>query len=114
MKIGLCEFDGQTIRLCDRVGRIGSQSTPYENKLSLFCTPTGDVAEDRRIRRRDETGELRRLANGVYLEPGAEPDDMVIRRNWSRPVAKLVPGAVVTDRSSIGARPVQHVQNGPR
>jgi hypothetical protein len=29
-------------------------------------------------------------------------------------VAKLVPGAVVTDRSSIGARPVQHVQNGPR
>jgi len=81
--------------------------------LSLFFTPTGDDAEDRRIRRRYEAGELRRLANGVYLEAEAEPDDMVIRRNWPRLVAKLVPGAVVTDRSGIEARPVQHVQNGP-
>ncbi|CDM61352.1 hypothetical protein LPU83_pLPU83c_0790 (plasmid) [Rhizobium favelukesii] len=37
----------------------------------------------------------------MYLEKGAEPDDMVIRRNWPRLVAKLVPDAVVTNRSGI-------------
>jgi hypothetical protein len=81
--------------------------------LNLIFTPTGDDAEDRRLRRRYEAGELQRIINGVYLEPGAEPADMIIRRNWYRLVGKLVPGAVVTDRSGLETRPVQHAAGGP-
>jgi len=81
--------------------------------MTLFFTPTGDDGEDRRIRRRYEANELERIANGVYFEPGAEPKEVVIRRSWQRLVAKLVPNAVVTDRSGIETKPVQHDPEGP-
>lgn len=80
--------------------------------MSLIFTPTGDEAEDRRIRRKFEAGELERIANGIYFEAGAEPKEVVIRRNWQRLVAKLVPNAVITDRSGIETKPVQHDPSG--
>ena len=82
-------------------------------KMALYFTSTGDEAEDRRIRRLHEAGSLERLANGVYFKQDGEPKEVELRRNWHRLVAKLVPNAVVTDRSGLETRPVQHTDNGP-
>ena len=67
--------------------------------MALYFTPTRDEAEDRRIRRLHEAGQIERLANGIFFKQEGEPKEAEVRRSWQRLVAKLVPGAVITDRS---------------
>lgn len=81
--------------------------------MPLFFTPTGDQAEDRRIRRLHETGHLERIMNGVFFKQGAETKEVELRRNWQRLVAKLVPNGVVTDRSGMEVKPVQYSEGEP-
>lgn len=80
--------------------------------MALYFTPTGDEAEDRRIRRLHEAGKLERLANGIYFKQEGEVREAEIRRNWQRLVGKLVPGGVVTDRSGLEAKPVRYSEGG--
>lgn len=50
-------------------------------------------------------GSLRRIAPGVYVRSGYEPAD-VMRAEWHAVVGRLLPGAVVTDRSAPTGGPV--------
>lgn len=57
--------------------------------------------EARTIQRRAKAGELARIAEGVYLaERDPQAQAAIVRRNWSRILAALVPGAVVSHRSA--------------
>jgi hypothetical protein len=57
--------------------------------------------EARTIQRRAKAGELARIAEGVYLaERDPEAQAAIVRRNWSRILAALVPGAVISHRSA--------------
>ena len=57
--------------------------------------------EARTIQRRAKAGELARIAEGVYLaERDPEAQVAIVRRNWSRILAALVPGAVISHRSA--------------
>ena len=46
-------------------------------------------------------GELRRIRSGVYTTNLTEPLERITRRNRFAIVARLVPGAVITDRSAL-------------
>jgi hypothetical protein len=81
--------------------------------VAIIFTPTGSESEDRRIRRMAESGEITRIVNGIFFKDEGEPRDIEIRRQWYRLVAKLAPGGVVTDRSGIETKPVQHTEMGP-
>lgn len=81
--------------------------------MAIEFTPTGNDADDRRIRRLEEAGKLTRIARGVFFRQEGEPLELEVRRNWQRLVAKLVPEGVVTDRSAIEMKPVSHVADGP-
>ncbi|MBP2448626.1 Fic family protein [Rhizobium leguminosarum] len=81
--------------------------------MPLLFTPTGNEAEDRKIRRMYEAGNLERIANGIYYEARGESKEVEIRRNWQKLVAKLVPGGVVTDRTGIETKPIQFSAAGP-
>jgi prophage maintenance system killer protein len=57
--------------------------------------------EARTIQRRAKAGELIRVAEGVYLaERDPEAQKAIVRRNWTRILAALVPSAVVSHRSA--------------
>ena len=57
--------------------------------------------EARTIQRRAKAGELSRVAEGVYLpERDPEAQKAIVRRNWTRILAALVPGAVISHRSA--------------
>jgi hypothetical protein len=57
--------------------------------------------EARAIQRRAKAGELTRVAEGVYLaERDPETQKAIVRRNWIRILAVLVPGAVISHRSA--------------
>jgi hypothetical protein len=57
--------------------------------------------EARAIQRRAKAGELTRVAEGVYLaERDPEAQKAIVRRNWARILAALVPGAVISHRSA--------------
>lgn len=44
-------------------------------------------------------GRLRRLGHGVYT-PSADPDEVVVRRNWMSVLDHSLPGAVIVDASA--------------
>jgi prophage maintenance system killer protein len=81
--------------------------------MALYFTPTGNEAEDRRIRRMHEAGELERITNGLFFKQEGETKEIEIRRSWQRMVAKFVPGGVVTDRSGLETKPVQFAEASP-
>ncbi len=57
--------------------------------------------EARAIQRRAKAGELSRIAEGVYLAArDPEAQKAIVRRNWARILAALVPGAVISHRSA--------------
>ena len=57
--------------------------------------------EARAIQRRAKAGELTRIAEGVYLaERDPEAQKAIVRRNWTRILAALVPDAVISHRSA--------------
>ena len=94
--------------------RTGSGNlAPLGEKMALIFTPSGDAAEDRRIRRLHEEGKLERIMSGLYFKQEGEPKEVEIRRSWAKLVARLVPNAVVTDRSGIETKPVQYSEGGP-
>ncbi|MFY9469079.1 MAG: Fic family protein [Solirubrobacterales bacterium] len=50
-------------------------------------------------------GELRRISKGVYTANTAEPIERVVRRNWLEVAGLWFPGAVISGRSAVLARP---------
>lgn len=61
---------------------------------------TGDVPAAT-LSARTERGELRRLRVGVYTTNLGEPLERITRRNRYAIISRLLPGAVVTDRSAL-------------
>ncbi len=78
----------------------------------ILFTPSGSEATDRKIRRDHEGGKLVRIATGVYVEPGAEPVDAVVRRKWSTILGRLVPDGVATDRTGMESQPWRDRSSG--
>lgn len=67
----------------------------------VLITRGAPDAEARAIQRRARAGELVRVTEGVYLtERDLEAQKAIVRRNWTRILAALVPGAVVSYRSA--------------
>ena len=67
----------------------------------VLITRGASKAEARAIQRKAKDGELVALAEGVYLrEKDSKAQEAVVRRNWSRILAVLVPGGVVSHRSA--------------
>ena len=67
----------------------------------VLITRGAPDSEARAIQRRAKAGELSRVAEGVYLtERDPEAQVAIVRRNWTRILAALVPGAVVSHRSA--------------
>ncbi|CAM3779497.1 Fic family protein [Bordetella tumulicola] len=63
---------------------------------------TGDAVTDRQLQRRAKSGELLRIAAGVYVEAGSEEEIIGrVRRNWQKLAAHAVPGAVVSHLSAF-------------
>jgi len=71
----------------------------------LSFVPSGDAAKDKLVRRQYARGKLQRLMEGVYVDPGQEPIETFVLRNWHRLAANVVPEGVVTDRTGIDAQP---------
>src|SRR5665647_2271730 len=67
----------------------------------LFASAVS-VANARRLQRLAKDGKLVRLVKGIYV-PVATPEETasLIRRNWQRVAAALVPGAVVSHISAL-------------
>lgn len=67
----------------------------------LITRGTASDAEARAIQRQAKAGAVVRVAEGIYLrERTPEAQAAVVRRNWSRILSALVPGAVVSYRSA--------------
>lgn len=65
-----------------------------------------DSSGNRNLRRMAESGDLLRIANGIYTRPTREPIADIVRRSWHELVAHLVPDGVVTDRTAFDVYPV--------
>ena len=67
----------------------------------------GDVASDATLSRATRDGRIRRLVRGLYsADLRSDPTELVVRNRWSI-VARLVPDAVIADRSAAeGGMPV--------
>lgn len=74
-----------------------------EKRLSdeiLFAS--GDPNSDRNIQRHAKEGHLKRVAAGVYVQPGTDEEVAGrIQRNWQKIAAHAVPGAVISHRSAF-------------
>lgn len=67
----------------------------------VLITRGAPDAEARAVQRRAKDGELVTLAEGVYVrEKNPEAQAAIVRRNWARILAALVPGGVVSHRSA--------------
>ena len=55
-----------------------------------------------------DEGKLRRIARGVYVSAGQDPE-RIVARYWRDIVGSIVPGAVITDRSAVTGGPVNAV-----
>jgi len=69
---------------------------PTEPRTVFF----DDVASAPTLVKAASAGKIRRLAPRVYTADLAHPPEELIRRNWQRIVAHLVPQAVIVDRSA--------------
>lgn len=67
----------------------------------LLITRGSPGNEARAIQRLAKAGGLTRIAEGIYLaERDPEAQKAIVRRNWIRILAALVPGAVISHRSA--------------
>jgi len=73
--------------------------------MALIVTRQADRAEARRVERRAQAGELRRLYAGIYTDDLTAPLETVARRELFSLCALLAPGAIVSHRSAIDLRP---------
>lgn len=63
---------------------------------------TGDAALDRDLQRRAKSGQLTRIAPGVYVEAGTDEEIIGrVQRNWQKLAARAVPGGVVSHLSAF-------------
>lgn len=69
---------------------------PTEPRTVFF----DDVASAPTLVKAASAGKIRRLAPRVYTADLAHPPEELIRRNWQRIVAHLIPQAVIVDRSA--------------
>ena len=74
----------------------------------LFTVP-GDNAQAQRYSRLKSAGQIRQLYRGVFTTNLRATEADVIARNWSAILGHLIPGAVMSHRSAIDARPEQGV-----
>src|SRR3989338_8056550 len=73
------------------------------NRQDEVLITRGDTSEAdaRAIQRQAKAGKFARIAEGVYLRDSeTNAQAAIIRRNWSRILAALVPGAVISYRSA--------------
>lgn len=54
-------------------------------------------------------GDVVRLARGVYTTDSTRAPEAVVRANWAKIVGRLLPDAVITDRSARSGAPVNGV-----
>lgn len=71
----------------------------------LVFTPANDNAAAQRNSRLRQQGLLRPLYRGVYSSNLSAEDSDVVRRNWSRILGYLAPGAVLSHRSAFDTMP---------
>src|SRR3546814_13502926 len=69
-KMALSNLSGQIGTLRDPGGHFGHQNKPKATMTDIYFTGTGDEAADRKIRRDLAAGQLQRVKQGVYKEPG--------------------------------------------
>ena len=73
-----------------------------ERQPEVFISRGVAASEARAIQRRAASGELARIAQGIYLaEKAKKSQAAVVRRNWHRILAALAPGAVISHRSAL-------------
>lgn len=71
----------------------------------VLFTNTGNAAEDRRVRRLAEEGQLRRIIPRIYTANLRDPLDAIVQRNLWPILGKLFPGAVISARSAALTAP---------
>ena len=71
----------------------------------VLFTSSGDNAHAQRLSRLKKTGQIRQLYRGVYTTNLRATEADVVARNWSGILGKLIPGAVMSHRSALDARP---------
>lgn len=70
-------------------------------QAEVLITRGAPDAEARAVQRRAKAGELVALAEGIYVrERKPKAQAAIVRRNWARILAALVPGGVVSHRSA--------------
>ena len=73
-----------------------------DRQPEVFITRGAPASLARAIQRRASQGELVPIAEGIYLaEKDPQAQAMVVRKNWMRIMAALVPDAVVSHRSAM-------------
>jgi Fic/DOC family len=72
-----------------------------DKRQEVLITRGAEEGEARAIQRRAKTGELTRVAAGIYLfESDPEAQKAILRRTWKQILAAMVPSAVVSHRSA--------------
>ncbi len=82
---------------------------PADVLPETIFTPANDNAASQRISRLRQQGRLRQLYRGVYSSNLNAADADVVRRNWSRILDYLAPGAVLSHRSAFDTMPREGV-----
>nr|WP_250807438.1 Fic family protein [Neorhizobium tomejilense] len=67
----------------------------------VLFTDGEDRSADRLMQRSAAEGKLIRVHEGIYVEPGITPVELVIAGRWPEVVAKIAPGAVLAGRSAL-------------
>lgn len=81
-----------------------SRLAPIRQTDELLVAASLSPAEARKLQRQAKAGALQRIYKGVYVPAGpAEEVEAVVRRQWQRIAGTVVPGAVVSHISAMGA-----------
>src|SRR4051794_18854665 len=76
---------------------------PNGSETSEIVFPTRENSQA--LQRRIDRGTARRIGRGIVTTDTRSPLEQVVRRNWARIAAHLVPGATVVDRSFFDGGP---------
>ena len=79
--------------------------TDPDSLPELVLATRGDNASAQRLSRLRKQGKLRPLYAGIYSSNLRASDEDVVHRNWSRILAYLAPGSVVSHRSAFELAP---------
>ena len=59
------------------------------------------------LRRQVARGQLEQVYTGIFVTPGKEPIENIIRLNWARVTGYIFPNGVITDRTGIECQPTK-------